>query len=218
MQGPDDRLMAHIQQWQVRVFDDEGILQAIEFKGQQDSQPPDADPAEQVGRMLRMLGLLAQPSSGLVRLTRPLCTMRSLQFLAEALPGLGELNFCIELGEPLTDELLGVVLGMGTRVQNLTCPSLALQSDQHANTPWPWDELTCTTFDVGQVCRLPDPAGTQGGRAVWVEELVIGPEVDQVSFAVPRMGIAVHTRNAPCRGADTETHTELARRTTAKAF
>ncbi len=149
-------------------------------------KPSDADnlpdQAEAQCRMLRMLGLLAQPSNGTVVLSNWEYTFEALTVLAEALPGLGELSFTVRVGEPLTDELLGVVLGMGSRVQTLTCPSLALQSGQHANTPWPWEELRCTTLDVGQVCRLPDPAGTERGRGVVVDELVIGTSIDKVSF------------------------------------
>ncbi len=195
MQG-DDRVWAHLHCWQVKI-------DKIRYNEAPDSEPADADPPEQLCRMLRMLSLLVQPSSGTVEFMGMRFTMRPLQFLAETLPGLGELTFSIELDEPLTDELLGAVLGVGTRVERLTCPSVALQSDQHANTPWPWEFLTCTTLDVGQVCRLPDPAGAKSiiGCIIQVEELVIGPEPDEVSLLLAScMGTVCHVgmNSVPC--------------------
>ncbi len=91
------------------------------------------------------------------------------------------LRFDIDLGTPLTDELLGVVVGMGLRVRTLTCPSLALESEQHTNTLWPWESFKCKTLDLSHVCRLPDPAGAEE-RVVCVDELVIGTEPDVVSY------------------------------------
>ncbi len=45
--------------------------------------------------------------------------------------------------------------------QSVEVPSLTLQSDTHANTPWPWDELTIDTLDIADLCKLPDPSGAE---------------------------------------------------------
>ncbi len=102
----------------------------------------------------------------------------------------GELIFDpVDTDEPLTDELLGVLLRIGSRVRTLICPSLVLQSDQHAKTPWPWERLTCPTFDLGQLHRLPELR--KGQRVtVCVRELIVGADTAQVSCVVP---IHTHT-------------------------
>ncbi len=54
-----------------------------------------------------------------------------------------------------------------SQITSLSVRSLALQSDTHANTPWPWDELTIDTLYIADLCKLPDPSGVEDG--VWVE-------------------------------------------------
>ncbi len=119
----------------------------------------------------------------------------------------GELDFRVSFGTPLTDELLGVVVGMGSRVRTLTCPSLALHSKRDARTPWQWERLTCETLDLGQLHRLPEPRRGQT-CVVCVEELVVGEDTAQVSCFVHTH---THTHTHTHAGTHTHTHRDTQR-------
>ncbi len=48
---------------------------------------------------------------------------------------------------------------MGPHLRCLHVDRLALQSDQHANTPWPWEVLRVhEAVTATQLLRLPNPA------------------------------------------------------------
>ncbi len=52
----------------------------------------------------------------------------------------------------------GILLQLGSRITVLDVGGLALQSDTHANTPWPWDELILGELrDMAQLLKLPSP-------------------------------------------------------------
>ncbi len=86
------------------------------------------------------------------------------------------------MSQPLTDALLGAVLRMGPYMRRLSVPSLALQSDQHANTPWPWEELSVGALDLAQFGRLPDTTAAQSQANVEVRcDLSVGADIFQAS-------------------------------------
>ncbi len=104
------------------------------------------------------------------------------------LPALTACGFRIQrvvLDGTLTDELLTVVLAAGTQIRSLQVGRLSLQSDTHANTPWPWEEVVVRKMSLGDVLKLPNPAGAGGGKGqcvVCVRELVIDNNIDKVSL------------------------------------
>ncbi len=67
------------------------------------------------------------------------------------------LRFAVSVTEPLTDELLRVVMRMGRNMTHLQAASLALQSD-HIRVSWPCASLHIWSADVAQLLRLPVPA------------------------------------------------------------
>ncbi len=61
-------------------------------------------------------------------------------------------------------------------MRHVKAGSVELESDTHANTPFPWDELSLTrpVMDLASLLRLPDPAGGESGpRVVRCGELVL---------------------------------------------
>ncbi len=62
--------------------------------------------------------------------------------VAAAAPLLQHLQLAVSADQPLTDELLSALLHMSPPVRQVTVGTPLLQSDQHANTPWPWDKLS----------------------------------------------------------------------------
>lgn len=108
----------------------------------------------------------------------------SLRALIASLPDLQHLTIsaAVEIAGPLTDELLGVVLQLGSRVRSLSVPSLALQSDQHISAVWPWHSLTVDSLDVSQLALLPCPkGGGHTGRIVKCEDVRLDDTVTKVS-------------------------------------
>ncbi len=58
---------------------------------------------------------------------------------------------------------------------------MALQSDQHANAPWPWDEvLFYSDIDVTLLAQLPDPAACSTAPVLRCDNIAIG-SVTEVS-------------------------------------
>ncbi len=109
-----------------------------------------------------------------------------LQTLSASLPELSHLKLGVRLHTPLTDALLGVVLQMAPHLRSLSAPSLALQSDTHANTPWPWDELTIDTLDIADLCKLPDPSGAVD-RMIYTSEILFDAQrIQQVRWLFTR--------------------------------
>ncbi len=83
----------------------------------------------------------------------------------ETLRSLATARYSLHTMEPLHDELLGAILGLGNRVGWVTAAGFytpdgpAPPAAEYANTPWPWEELKVGMFDVGALLRLPDPGG-----------------------------------------------------------
>ncbi len=124
--------------------------------------------AEALKEVLEQLALLSAPGA-VIQLSSWRWDEACVQAVADMLPKLGHLSFSIKTREyePVTDEQLSLMLRVAEHVPRLSVGSLSLQSDTHANTPWPWDELTIDTLDIADLCKLPDPSGAKDG--VWVE-------------------------------------------------
>ncbi len=100
--------------------------------------------------------------------------------LAGMVRGCAPLRFSLRLDGPLTDELLGTVLQLGEQVSSLWVSSLQLLSDQHANKPWPWVELTIDTLDIADLCKLPSPRSIGKLLVINVTRLESGQTVTRV--------------------------------------
>lgn len=132
--------------------------------------------------VLQQLSALQAPGIT-IRLVRWRWTHPMALSLAAALPALPHLQFSLRL-ESLTNELLGVALAMGPCVRGLHVGSLHLQTNTHANTPWPWEDvyIGAWPFDVTALLRLPCPvrggSGSGGGtrRVVRCRDLTINSE------------------------------------------
>ncbi len=82
--------------------------------------------------------------------------------------------------EPLTDTRLAQLLSAGRQIHSLSLSGLDLQSDTHANTPWPWTSVSVHTLRVAMLARLPHP-GTEGPpRTVRCSQIQIDDSVEQV--------------------------------------
>ncbi len=87
--------------------------------------------------------------------------------LVSMVRGCAPLQFDLRLAEPLTDELLSTVLQLGGQVRHLEVDGMRLQSDQHANAPWPWAELSSyDTMSITDLCKLPNPSSAYKRRVV----------------------------------------------------
>lgn len=82
-----------------------------------------------------------------------------VQIVQDVVPTLPHLRFSVDVGEVLTDELLGVALQAGSHVCSLSAWEPKLKSAQHANTPCPWDELEFTCVSLANVLGLPSAQG-----------------------------------------------------------
>ncbi len=89
-------------------------------------------------------------------------------FLA-AVPVLAEFGIHTDgrISTDISDEQLSLLLSVAPGVlPKLNVVSLKLQSDTHANTPWPWEELTVHEFYVLKLLRYPWPGGDGAPRKV----------------------------------------------------
>ncbi len=59
----------------------------------------------------------------------------------------------------VNDEMLGWVMGLGSALDTFQCDSLALVSEQHSGSPWPWAKSLITTVHMGTVWKLPRAKG-----------------------------------------------------------
>lgn len=126
-------------------------------------------------------------SPSLIELSGWQLSQQCAQALADLLPtGLAHLSVGVHTDTELTDELLGVVLAMGPHMKHLEVKGLALQSDTHGSTHWPWERLNVHTLDVSQLCRLPNPAGPGAPRVLACSSLIIYSGILQVR------GVATH--------------------------
>lgn len=77
-----------------------------------------------------------------------------------ALPTLTHLKLTVNLQDRMmTDALLGMALQLGANMPSLNVGAFDLESDQYANTPWPWEGLTIDMLDIADLCKLPMPTG-----------------------------------------------------------
>ncbi len=122
----------------------------------------DIDLDDEIALLQRALrGIAKLPWEGVtVQLAEVDWTDAAAEAVTAALPTLTHLNLTTDIHKctVLTDALLGLVLQLAPNMRSLHVWSLSLQSDQHANTPWPWEELTIDMLDIGQLGRLPMPA------------------------------------------------------------
>ncbi len=178
VQGLDPKLVDRLAEW---VFHTKRVLVSAEGSPAEDGQaeglPGAAHPAA-LRAVLRQLGGLQLATAGAdIVLAGWQWDADMAQTLADAAPLLPHLQFAVRTDQPLTDELLGAVLRMGPRMRRLSVPSIALQSGQHANTPWPWDELAVQAVDLVQVARLPEPQGAGAPRKVTgIHVITVGQE------------------------------------------
>ncbi len=54
----------------------------------------------------------------------------------------------------------------GPHVRKLSIYQLGLQSDTHANTPWPWEQLNIEYMQPIMLLRLPSPGTSLHGTPV----------------------------------------------------
>ncbi len=99
-----------------------------------------------------------------------------LSVVADMTPTLADTGFGWCGLQALTSQQLSSLLRVGPRLCRLSVYSLSLQSDQHANTPWPWDELTVLQCDAAMLLRLPNPGGEGTFRVVRCETLLMNAE------------------------------------------
>lgn len=78
-----------------------------------------------------------------------------------------------------------VCVELAPSMRRLAVRSLALQSDQCANTLWPWEQLTVETLDMAQVLRLPKPSSEGVICVVEFSRLEVGAGVQQVRARDP---------------------------------
>ncbi len=98
-----------------------------------------------------------------------------LHVLAETPPDITSVKAAIRTNEPLTDELLTAMIDTRQHIASVSVPSLKLQSDTLANTPWPCEELTCDTVDVTQMIKFPQV------KTVRTKEVFMPVDLGQVS-------------------------------------
>ncbi len=94
--------------------------------------------------------------------------------------------------DDLTDETMTALLLMGRQVRKLTVDKLALESDQHANTPWPWEEFVIRTCNVAHFARLPDPRGGRGKREIRFEYMHIRGDISVVRWQFIHTSRSMH--------------------------
>ncbi len=101
-----------------------------------------------------------------------------LRVLIDAPASTPNINATVHIGE-LTDELLSLVLQAHRHIASVHVGSLRLQSDAHANTLWPWDELTCHTVDITQMIKFPHV------KTVRANYIVMPTDITQVGGMIP---------------------------------
>ncbi len=63
----------------------------------------------------------------------------------------------------LTTQLIATCLQLPSNCRNMYVNAIKLTSDEHANTPWPWEELTISSVDMTQLLYMPKPSSASGG-------------------------------------------------------
>ncbi len=69
------------------------------------------------------------------------------------------------------------VMLAGPYIRNLWFDRMLLNSDQHANAAWPWEEVYHTNYIyTSDVLKLPSPAGTDGPRVFGCQGVLVHNE------------------------------------------
>ncbi len=119
---------------------------------------PKHDHAQAIRNTLRQLQDLKTPEA-IIELLDWDCTEDTVRAITIEGAHLTDMSVRLSIDESLTGSLLTLLLQSGQGISRLVVRSLDLQSDQHANTPWPWQELIIkSSADMVQLLRLPDPA------------------------------------------------------------
>ncbi len=111
-----------------------------------------------------------------------------LRIVAAAQSDMPHFTFTLDgvLSDPqLTDELLGVALQLGSSMQGMLMGAVELQSDTHANTPWPWEDFRVDALHVTRLLRLPDPGQAKSPRQLRCCHVHIDSSVEQVGGLQP---------------------------------
>ncbi len=77
--------------------------------------------------------------------------------------------------------LAGLVLQAGPHVRILSVGRLGLETETHANTPWPWERMMIGRCDVSMVAFLPNPQPGTATPIIHITEVDITPSVTEVS-------------------------------------
>ncbi len=102
----------------------------------------------------------------------------------------------------------GYMLQLGQGIRKLTVDSLSLQSDTHANTPWPWDQLDVGTGDdMTQLLRLPTPVSRGEPPTITCFPLTISADTKVRWHTLPSHVRHIHTHTHTHTHSHTHTHT-----------
>ncbi len=97
---------------------------------------------------------------------RPLCALLLIQT--------SRVPICVSINKARLQRhavLVCATAFAGPHMRHLWADVLELQSDQHANVPWPWDELHAGNICTWDLVRLPDPGVSE--RVVRCEALCV---------------------------------------------
>ncbi len=117
--------------------------------------------------MHQLSSLVGETSKGNCMLKEWGLTVGVVSVLADTMPTLPDRGFGWRVtNHHLTDQQLSMLLGLEPQLRRLSVGGLSLQSDQHANAPWPWEELTVWECDAAMLLKLPSPAGAGAPRVL----------------------------------------------------
>ncbi len=131
-----------------------------------------SEPATALRNAMQQLGCL-QVQKGTVAISGWALTRDAARAVADTMPTLPDISIEWCASEALTDQQLRRLLRTVPQLRRLSVPSLNLQSDQHANTPWPWEELAVSECDAAMLLRLPNPGGEGAPRVVRCESITL---------------------------------------------
>lgn len=89
-------------------------------------------------------------------------TAELLHVLRDGLPQLQHLRFGIR-NTDITTQLLDGWAQLPSNCRHLRAPGIKLNTHQHVNTPWPWEELFVGVTDMTGVVNMPHPTSARGG-------------------------------------------------------
>ncbi len=86
--------------------------------------------------------------------------------LITSAPTLTHLSLTIRSTQALTDTLLSALLSLAPHVRRVSVSSLQLETADHVDTPWPWEELAVDHVSARELLKLPRPVGGGSGECV----------------------------------------------------